>query len=66
MYKPLEETKNLKRGQLVVCKCPDWNEEGFQIAVWNGREFEYSGQQNDWFNEYVEEFAKLNDDGIMF
>jgi len=63
MYEDREESKNLKHGQLVLCKCPEWNEEGYQVATWNGSEFEYSGQPNDMFNDLVVGFIKLDEDG---
>lgn len=65
-YLGLNETKNLKRNQLVICRCPHWNEEGYQVAVWNGKEFEYSGQQNDMFNGLVTAFIRLDDEGFPF
>ena len=41
------------RDRLVICYCPDWNEEQYQIATWDGEEFGYSDQPNDMFNEKV-------------
>ena len=66
MYKRVEEAVKLKRGQLVVCKCPEWNDEGFQIATWEGEEFEYSGQPNDMFNELVVAFLPIDGNGLPY
>jgi hypothetical protein len=49
--------------QLVLTKCPDWCEEGFQVAVWNGKEFEFRAQPNDMFNEHVTDFMILSEYG---
>lgn len=37
----------------VLCYCPEWSELGYQVAEWNGKEFEYSEQPNDLFNGLV-------------
>jgi hypothetical protein len=63
MYVGLERTKDLKYGQMVLCRCPKWNDEGYQVATWNGEEFEYSGQPNDMFNDLVIAFVKLDEEG---
>lgn len=59
-YYNLNETSRLKYNDMVIAKCPEWNEEGFQIATWNGKEFEYSGQSNDMFNGLVTGFMPIN------
>jgi hypothetical protein len=41
MYKGIDEAKKLNYDQLVICRCPEWNDEGYQIATWNGEEFEF-------------------------
>ena len=46
----------LELNQLVLCVCPNWNYEGFQVAKWNGKEFEYSSQPNSMFNDSVQGF----------
>jgi len=63
LYKNIDQAKDLKFNQLVLCKCPEWNEEGFQIATWNGNEFEYSMQSNELFNSLVVSFMVLNKNG---
>jgi hypothetical protein len=63
MYKPVTEAKKLKNNQSVVCRCPDWNGEGYQVAIWNGKEFEYSGQPNDMFNDLVIAFMPIDEEG---
>jgi len=40
-------------GRLVLCYCPEWNEEGYQVAVWKGKEFTYGGQPNEMFDGLV-------------
>jgi len=63
----IEKTKQsvrmLKYKQLVICKCPDWCSEGFQIGYWNGREFDYDECPNNMFDETVISFMLLDDDG---
>ena len=51
----------LKSNQLVLCVCPKWNYEGFQVAKWNGKEFEYSNQPNSMFSESVISFYPLTE-----
>lgn len=54
MYKSIKEKP--KDRQLCLCKCPDWNEEGYQVAEYNylgDDKFGYSGQQNDMFHDLV-------------
>lgn len=61
LFFDVKHAKVLNNNQLVLCKCPEWSDEGFQIAFWNGSEFEYSGQPNDMFNEYVVSFVPLDE-----
>jgi hypothetical protein len=61
MYYGIE--KKPTNGQLVICRCPNWNEEGYQIATFNGSEFEYNAMPNDMFNENVIAWSPLNEDG---
>ena len=56
-----EKLRELKRGDLCLCVCPDWNEEGYQVAVWKGDKFEYSSMPNDMFNEHVVDFELIED-----
>lgn len=63
LYKGLEHVNKLQEHQLVLCRCPEWNDEGYQIAEWNGEEFEYSGQPNDMFNSLVIAFMVLDNNG---
>lgn len=44
---------------VYVVKCPDWNEEGYQVCSFNGTKFEYDGQPNDMFMDNVEAWAIL-------
>ncbi|MXV39333.1 hypothetical protein GO491_11710 [Flavobacteriaceae bacterium Ap0902] len=66
LYRPIEESKKLNAGQIVICRCPEWNHEGYQVAEWNGSEFEYSGQPNDKFNDLVIAFTPIDKDGIPY
>lgn len=61
MYKNVKEKPD--RGQLCLCKCPDWCSLGFQVAEFDGRIFNYPDAANDSFNEHVEEWMPLNEDG---
>lgn len=63
MYKSLGESVNLKPEQLCLCRCPHWCEEGYQVATWNGSEFEYSADPNGSFNDHVIAFMPLDDEG---
>lgn len=65
-YYPKSVAKKLEFNQKVICKCPHWNEEGFQIAFWNGDEFEFDDQPNYLFDKQVIEFCPIDDDGIPF
>lgn len=67
MYYEIERTKDLKHNQMVICRCPDWNDEGYQVAQWcdSDKEFWYSGQQNDMFNKCVIAFCPLDEDGEL-
>lgn len=63
MFEGLNKTSKLKRDQLVICRCPNWCNEGYQIATWNGEAFEYDADPNGSFNDYVIAFLPLNEDG---
>jgi hypothetical protein len=41
----------------VLCYCPEWNDSGYQVAFWNGKEFIYPEQPNERFGGYVERWA---------
>jgi len=49
-----------EKDRLLIVKCPDWNEEGHQICKFDGRDFYYSGQPNDYFSCYVEDWEYLD------
>jgi len=66
MYKGIDEAKKLNYDQLVICRCPEWNDEGYQIATWNGVEFEFSGQPNDMFNDLVIAFLPIDEEGEIY
>ena len=61
MYKSTKEKP--KEGQLVICRCPEWNDEGFQIARYEDGEFHFSGQPNSMFNDLVISWTPLDEDG---
>ena len=44
-------------GRSLICYCPDWNETGYQVAIWNGDVFYYYEQTSDNFNAHVEKWA---------
>ena len=46
--------------RLLIVKCLDWNEEGFQICKFNGEHFYYSDQPNDCFDDWVEDWEYLD------
>lgn len=61
MYKSISEKPN--EGQLVICHCPEWNDEGFQIARYEDGEFQFSGQPNNMFNDLVISWSPLDNEG---
>jgi hypothetical protein len=60
MYSKTE--KQPEEGQLVICRCPNWNEEGYQIAQYENGEFAYCGQPNNMFDENVIAWLPLLND----
>lgn len=66
MYKGKSEAYKLNRGQMVICRCPDWCNEGYQVAEWNGEEFEYDAQPNGAFDSTVVAFLPIDEDGEPF
>ncbi|TAJ13038.1 hypothetical protein DMA11_10250 [Marinilabiliaceae bacterium JC017] len=63
MYKGLEHTNKLKREQIVLCRCPQWCDTGYQVAIWTGCKFDYPDAPNDMFHDCVIAFMPLNKDG---
>lgn len=63
MFYPKNRALDLDPEQLVLCKCPNWCSSGYQVARWNGREFEYDEQPNDWFDRDVISFMILSEEG---
>ena len=47
-------------GSKVICKCPEWCELGYQIAIFVNGKFTYPEQSNDSFHDCVEWFAILD------
>ena len=62
MFKSIEEKP--KKRQLCLCKCSGWNTSGLQVAMYDGKTFDYEDSPNDSFNEYVEGWLPLNDEGV--
>jgi len=60
-YKGIDEIP--KEGQLCICRCPNWCEEGYQVAVFEDGEFQYDAQPNSWFHREVIAWLPLNSDG---
>jgi hypothetical protein len=52
-----------KEGQLCLCRCPEWNEEGYQVAVYEDGEFGYNSQPNRLFHKYVIGWMALDEEG---
>ena len=63
MYESRERATLLTENQMCICRCPDWCEEGYQIATWNGEKFEYDADPNGGFDKSVIAFFPLTDDG---
>lgn len=62
MHKSIKE--NPEQGQLCFCRCPNWNDSGFQITRYASKKgFYYEDQLNPLFNDYVEHWYPLNEDG---
>ena len=59
----LTRNSSPKEGQLCICKCPNWNELGFQIATFKKGEFTYPEQPNDAFDKNVIAYCPINEDG---
>lgn len=66
-YYGVKEKNLLNNEQIVICRCPEWNDEGYQIAVYDKKdnEFWYSGQPNDMFNELVIAFCPIDMNGKL-
>ena len=41
----------------LLCYCPEWNDSGYQIATFNGREFEYDEMPNEMFDALVTDWT---------
>lgn len=52
-------------GQLCLCRCPGWCDEGYQVAVFEDGEFHYSGESNNWLNEYVIAWMPIDREGEL-
>lgn len=63
IWYPKERRNELDHDQLVLTKCPEWCNEGFHVATWNGTEFEYRDQPNNMFDDLVTEFLILSEEG---
>ena len=53
----------LEEGQMALCFCPEWCEIGYQVAIWDGKKFDYPDASNDNFDACVEGYLPLNEDG---
>jgi len=65
MYVGISKKEELDHRQMLICRCPEWNEEGYQIAQYDKHtnEIWYTGQANDDFESCILAFAKLNENG---
>lgn len=52
------------QGQLCLCRCPGWNKEGFQVAVYRNGMFGYHDQPNGFFDSEVDGWIPLNIFGV--
>jgi hypothetical protein len=44
--------------RVLLCYCPEWNETGYQVAMWDkNKGFYYHEQPNDMFHDLVEEWS---------
>lgn len=59
----LTRNSSPKEGQLCICKCPNWNELGYQVATFKNGEFTYPEQPNDDFDKNVIAYCSINQDG---
>ena len=50
------------RNRLLIAKCPQWSDTGYQICEYTGAEFYYTDQPNDNFNSTVVRWALLPED----
>ena len=41
------------RRSYVLAECEGWNDSGFQVCYYNGKEFTYNEVPNDMFDMYV-------------
>lgn len=63
MYISARKTADLIEGQIVLARCPEWNELGLQVAQWDGEVFYYDDQPNDDFHQCVTSYMSLDEDG---
>lgn len=61
MYRSI--TQQPRNGQLCLCRCPQWNDEGYQVARYEDGEFGYNDQPNHAFNLCVIAWLPLNHNG---
>jgi hypothetical protein len=53
----------LEIGQLALCYCPEWCGTGYHVAKWDGEKFDYDEEPNGNFDNCVEGYLPLNEDG---
>jgi hypothetical protein len=46
---------------ICLCKTPEWNNEGYQVARFNGKKFDFDGSPNDMLEGCVEGFIVIED-----
>lgn len=49
------------RYSFVLARCEEWNDSGYQVCFYNGKEFTYDEVPNDMFNDLVTEWILLDD-----
>jgi hypothetical protein len=55
--------KKPEEGIMIICRCPNWCDSGYQIAKFEDGIFCYDDQPNDAFDENVIAWTPLDEDG---
>lgn len=53
----------LEVGQMCLCYCPEWCTINYQVAFWDGEKFDYPDAPNDNFDNCVDGYLPLTEDG---
>lgn len=55
--------KEPQESQLCLCRCSEWCQEGYQIAIYEDGVFQYSDHPNSYFDIKVIAWMQLDQDG---